>query len=94
MNFNYKGKPVLPTKIALDELNEIGMDLHEAIKILENGFAIRKRAKNIVEKCAQKGNKIINVVVVDLGNYYKLIHAGEFTLSKKFKRLMADKNGI
>ena len=41
-----------------------------------------------------KSNKVINVVVVDLGDYYKLIHAGKFTLSKKFKKLMRDKNGI
>jgi len=37
---------------------------------------------------------VVNVVVVDMDNYYKLIHIGEFTLSKKFRKLMMDKNGI
>ena len=94
MNFTYKGKPILPTKTALNELSEIDVNLHKIPDILEKGFEIRKRKKNITERGIQRGNKIINVVVVDLGDYYKLIHAGEFTLSKKFKKLMRDKNGI
>ena len=94
MNFTYKGKPILPTKTALNELSEIDVNLYEVPEILEKGFEVRKRAKNITERGVQRGNKIINVVVADLGNYYKLIHAGEFTLSKKFKKLMRDKNGI
>ena len=94
MNFTYKGKPILPTKTALNELSEIDVNLYEVPEILENGFQIRKRKKNIIERGVQRGNKVINVVVVDLGDYYKLIHAGEFTLSKKFKKLMRNKNGI
>ena len=94
MNFTYKGKPILPTKTALNELSEINVNLFEVPEILEKGFEVRKRAKNITERGIQRGNKVINVVVVDLGNYYKLIHAGKFTLSKKFKKLMRDKNGI
>ena len=62
--------------------------------VLEKGFEIRKRKKNIIERGIQRGNNVKNVVVVDLGGYYKLIHAGEFTLSKKVKKLMRDKNGI
>ncbi len=94
MDFTYKGKPILPTKIALNELSKIDLNLYEVPQILEKGFKIRKRKRNIIEKGIQKGNKIINVVVVDLEDYYKLIHVGEFTLSKKFKKLMRDKNGI
>lgn len=94
IDFIYKGKPILPTKTALNELNEIDVNLYEVPDILENGFDIRKRKKNITERGFLRGNKIINVVVVDLGSYFKLIHAGEFTLSKKFKKLMRDKNGI
>ena len=93
MDFTYKAKPILPTKTALDELSDIGMDLGKVPEILENGFEIRKRKKNIIERGIQRGNKVVNVVVVDLGDYYKLIHAGEFTLSKKFKK-MVSKNGI
>ena len=87
MDFTYKGKPILPTKTALSELSEIDVNLYEVPEILEKGFEIRKRKKNIIERGIQRGNKIINVVVVDLGGYYKLIHAGKFTLSKKFKTL-------
>ena len=91
MDFTYKGKPILPTKTALNELSEIDVNLYEVPEILEKGFEVRKRAKNITERGVQRGNKIINVVVVDLGNYYKLIHAGKFSLSKKFRKLMRDK---
>lgn len=94
MDFMYKGKPILPTKTALHELSEIDVNLYDVPEILEKGFEIRKRAKNIIERGVQKRNKVINVVVVDMGNYYKLIHAGEFTLSKKFKKRMRDENGI
>jgi len=94
MDFTYKGKPVLPTKTALNELDEINLNLYEVPEILEKGFEIRKRKGNIIERGIQRGNKVINVVAVDLGDYYKLIHVGEFTLSKKFKKLMRMKNGI
>jgi len=85
--FTFKGKPVMPTKTAMDELSEIDLDLYKIIDILENGEHLRKRKKNILEKAITRGNKIVNVVVVDMGNYYKLIHAGEFTLTKKFKKI-------
>ena len=94
MDFTYKGKPILPTKTALNELSEIDVNLYEVPEILEKSFEIRKRKKNIIERGIQRENKVINVVVVDLGNYYKLIHVGKFSLSKKFRKLMRDKNGI
>ena len=78
----------------MDELSEIDLDLYKTIEILENGFEIRKRKRSITEKGIQEGNKIINVVVVDMGNYFKLIHAGTFTLTRKFKRLMRNQNGL
>ncbi len=91
MEFTYKGKPIMPTKTALNELSDIDLDLYDVPEILEKGVELRKRKKNITERAVTKGNKIINVVVVDMGNYYKLIHAGKFTLTKKFKKLMRDK---
>ena len=87
MEFAYKGKPIFPTKMALNELSEIDVNLSEVPEILEQGFEIRKRSKNVIERGIQRANKVINVVVVDVGDYYKLIHAGEFTFSKKFKKL-------
>ena len=43
MDFTYQGKPLLPTKTALDELSNAGIDLYKAIEILEQGFHLRKR---------------------------------------------------
>ena len=95
MRFVYNGKPVLPTKDSMDELNELGLGLYKAIEILEQGFELRKRKRNTIERVARKGSKLINVVVVDAGSYYKLIHAGQFSLNKKFKKLMrGEKNGF
>ena len=50
------------------------MNLYDVREILEKGFEIRKRSKDITERGTQRGNKVLNVVVVDVGNYYKLIH--------------------
>jgi len=94
MYFSYNRKPIMPTKTAMDELSNIDLDLYKIPEILENGFQIRKRKKNIIEKGVRKGNKIINVVVVDMGNYYKLIHVGKFSLTEKFKKLIRGKNGF
>ena len=94
MEFSYLGKPIYPTKSVLDELSKSDLDLHDVQLILEKGCIVRKRKKELMEKCMQKGNKVVNVVAVDMGSYFKLIHAGEFTLSKKFKKLLSDKNGI
>ncbi|MFH1053350.1 MAG: hypothetical protein V1740_02930 [Candidatus Woesearchaeota archaeon] len=94
MYITFNGKPILPTKDALNELSEIDMDLYDVSEILENGFELRKRKKNILEKAIARGNKVINVVVVDVGNYYKLIHCGEFTLTYKFRGILKDKNGF
>lgn len=94
MNFVYNGKLIIPTKTALDELSRINLNLYKIPEILENGFEIRKRKENIIEKAITKRNKVINVVVADIDSYYKLIHVGEFTLTKKFRKLMEDKNGF
>ena len=94
MNYSYKGKPIIPTKAVLDELSNINLDLHGVQRILERGFQTRKRKRDVIEKAIRKGGKVVNVVVVDMGSFYKLIHTGEFTLTKKFRNLMEDKNGI
>ena len=53
MEFTYKGKPILPTKTSLNELSEIDLSLYEIPEILEKGFKIRKRKKNIIERGVQ-----------------------------------------
>ncbi|MBN2141888.1 hypothetical protein JW711_01025 [Candidatus Woesearchaeota archaeon] len=94
MDFTYNGKPVFATKTAATELGRIGIDLIDVPKILHSGFDIRKRKKGTLEKCISRGNKVINVVVVDTGTHYKLIHAGEFTMSNKFKEMKREKDGF
>ncbi|MDP7323728.1 MAG: hypothetical protein QF632_03125 [Candidatus Woesearchaeota archaeon] len=93
VNFTYEGKPILPTKAALTELSKIDMDLHEVAFILKQGFQLRKRKKHITEKAIIKGNKIRNVVIIEYEHCCKLIHAGEFSLSRKFKNKVCEKNG-
>jgi len=94
VQFTYNNKPIMPTKTAMDEMSDNDIDLYDVVEILQNGFPIRKRKQNIIEKGITKGNKVINVVVVDMGNYYKLIHTGKFTLTKKFKKLIGEKNEL
>ena len=86
MDFTFNGKPIFPTKEAMDELSDVGLDLHDAIAIMQEGFVVRKRKRNIIERAIKRGNKIINIVAVDMGNYYKLIHAGKFSYNKKFNK--------
>jgi hypothetical protein len=90
--YQFNGKPILPTKAAMDELSSLNLDLHDVSLILNEGFQLRKRKKNVIEKALNRGNKMTNVVIIDMASYYKLIHAGEFTLTKKFRKLM--KNGL
>lgn len=93
MDYTHQGKPILPTKVAEYELSRINLDLFHVCEILERGFVIRKRSDSIIERGIRRGEKIVNVVVVDVGPYYKLIHAGEFSVSGKFKQLMRNGNG-
>ena len=94
MDFTYNGKSIIPTKGVLNELNKIDLDLYGVVKILETGFEVRKREKNIIERAITKKNKVTNVVIADMDSYYKLIHVGEFTLTKKFREKMEDKNEL
>ena len=83
----YLGKPVIPDYESgvLSELEEEGLDLDEVIKILETGFdcSASKRNKAILEKCVQKKNRIIKVVVEEGEEYWGLRHVGSFKLSRK-----------
>ena len=90
MDFVYDGKPIIPTKEALTELSDLDLDLYAVQEILEKGFKLRKRKKNVTEKAIRKGNKIINAVAVDMGNYFKLIHVGKFSINNKFKKLLRE----
>ncbi|MBI2142776.1 hypothetical protein HYU20_00325 [Candidatus Woesearchaeota archaeon] len=82
--FEWKGKPLIPTKKSLDEMSRHNVDMYKAKEILEEGFdcARSKRKSNIDERGVRRSGKIVKVVVADTGSYYKIIHVGEFTEKK------------
>lgn len=82
--FEWKGKPLIPTKNALDEMSHRDVDMHKAKEILDEGFdcAKSKRKPNVYERGIRRGGKIVKVVVADIGGYYKIIHVGKFTEKK------------
>ena len=83
----YLGNPVIPDyeRGVLSELEEEGLDLDDVVKILETGFdcSASKRNRAILEKCVQKKNRIIKVVVEEGEEYWGLRHVGSFKLSRK-----------
>ncbi len=85
LEFTWKGKPLIPTRRALDEMERNNIDMYKAEEILNSGFdcARSRRAPNVYERCVQRGNKVVKIVVADIGDYYKIIHAGTFTAKKK-----------
>src|SRR3989338_8253926 len=82
--FEWQGKPLIPTKAVLDEMDHADIDMYKAVEILNEGFdcARSKRKKNAYERCLRRGKKIMKVVAADMGNYYKLIHVGIFSEKK------------
>lgn len=90
----YKNLPVIPVqtrrggKNVLDELAKEGLDLFDVAEILENGYKThRKRRKDVIERCINKGNKTIEVVVQKSFCFeeevWEIIHAGSFTKKKR-----------
>jgi hypothetical protein len=86
----YKGKPVIPDteRGVLSELVEEDMDLDDVVEILETGFdcSASKRDRAILERCVQRKNRIIKVVVEEGDEYWGLRHVGSFKLSRKVLR--------
>lgn len=82
--FEWKGKSLIPTKRALDEMSRHDIDMYKVKEILDDGFdcARSKRKSNVWERGIRRGGKIAKAVVADMGSYYKIIHAGEFTEKK------------
>ncbi|MBI4174757.1 MAG: hypothetical protein HY517_03855 [Candidatus Aenigmarchaeota archaeon] len=79
----FEGKPVIPTKDAQHEMDELGLDLWRVKEILEQGYdcSKSKRAKNIVERCLFRKNKEVRVVAAlvefDGGEFWRIIHVGK-----------------
>ena len=85
-NEKYKGLRIAISHSAMQELRQEGKTIYDVVKILENGYdAPRKRKKDTIEKCIDKGKKTYNAVIVkDYNEILKedclvLIHFGKFT---------------
>lgn len=89
----YQGLLIIPVqtrkgqKNVIDELSRYGMDLDDVKRVLDDGYdcSRSKRRKDVLEKCIDKGNKTIKVVVqrgsieFNGGECWELIHVGKFT---------------
>ena len=89
----YQGLPIITVqtrrgqKNVLDELVKYGMDLYDVEEILNEGYdcSRSKRRKGVLEKCIDRGNKTIKVVVqrgyieLDGKECWELIHVGKFS---------------
>lgn len=90
----YKGIPIIPVqskrggKNVLDEMARLGLDLFDVARILEEGYEThRKRREGVIEKCFNKGNKAIEVVVQKSYCFeeevWEVIHVGSFTKRRR-----------
>ena len=74
-------------KSVLNELAKYGMDLDDVANILNEGYdcSRSKRRKGVLERCVNKGNKTIKVVVqkgiieLDGKDCWEVIHVGKFS---------------
>ena len=79
----FEGKPLIPTKDAQREMDEIGLNLWQVKDVLEQGYdcSKSKRAKNIIERCLYRKNKEVRVVAVLVewkeGIFWRIIHVGK-----------------
>lgn len=85
----HKIKCLIPTKAAAEEMMDLNLHISDIGYILKNGLDLGKRGKGVVEKGVIKGKKIIKVVCVEMDNYIKVIHVGEISYTKKFKRIFS-----
>lgn len=95
----YQGLPIIPVqtrrgqKNVIDELAKHGMDLDDVAGILNEGYdcSRSKRRKGVLEKCIDRGNKTIKVVVqqgyieFEGKECWELIHVGIFTKRQRQK---------
>lgn len=89
----YQGLPIITVqtrrgqKNVLNELTKYGMDLDDVANILREGYdcSRSKRRKGVLERCVDKGNKTIKVVVqrgfieLDGKECWEVIHVGKFS---------------
>lgn len=81
----YKNKEIKVTKNSSEELWRYRKDLWDVVEVLEKGYPCPtgKRKEDVIEKCWRKGDKVYKAVIVELEDYYLLIHFGKFTYKKR-----------
>jgi len=93
----YQGLPIISVqtrraqKNVLDELVQHGMDLDDVKEVLNLGYdcSRSRRRKDVLERCLDRGDKTIKVVVqrgfivLDGKDCWELIHVGEFTRRRR-----------
>ncbi|MBS3050708.1 MAG: hypothetical protein J4400_00980 [Candidatus Aenigmarchaeota archaeon] len=79
----FQEKPLIPTRDAQHEMDELSLDLWRVKEILEQGYDCSgsKRSKNIIEKCLFRKNKEMRVVAAlvefNQGEFWRIIHVGK-----------------
>ena len=83
----FNKKPVIPDYRSgvLSELEKESLDIDDVVEILKVGFDCTrsKRKEAVIEKCHQRRDRIIKVVVLETNDYWLLRHVGSFKLSRK-----------
>ena len=83
----YKDAPLIPTRSALKEMFDLGIDLFMVAEILEIGYECcrSKRKLGTLERCIDRSGKTMKAVAVQSYNYnqdsevWVITHVGTFT---------------
>jgi len=84
---SHEGFVLVPTRSAMKELFDLGLDLFMVAEVLEDGYDCHRsrRKKGTLERCIDREGKTIKVVVVRSFNHslqtdvWAITHVGVFT---------------
>lgn len=84
---SFKGIQIIPSRAASDEMIKYGLLMEDIIEILNDGYDCyrRKRKENIIERCIDKKEKTLKVVISKVYYYslneevWILTHVGKIT---------------
>jgi hypothetical protein len=91
MEILFKGLPLRPTRSAYHEMKDLGMDLFDVIKVLEEGYdcAAGKRRRGTIERCLDTKGKTTKAVAAKSHEHwsgqevYVLVHVGRLARKRK-----------
>lgn len=85
MDTKYEGLLLIPSRQAAYEMSQLSLSIEDCLKILDDGYSPRKRAKDVIEKWLDEGKKTYNVVIVKSFNFmlnegvWLIKHVGRFS---------------